>query len=252
MNYPRAGKGADDRMRIIPALDLRGGKCVRLTQGRRTEARVYDADPVEVALKFEADGASMLHVVDLDGAFAESHSMNRDLVRRIVRAVNIPVQVGGGLRSAEDITEIISAGAMEVVVGTVAAKSPELLESFVKHFGTSIVVGIAARNGQVLTEGWEKTEDMAATDLARRVASAGVERIIYTDTARDGTLTGINIEQTCALARESKLKVTAAGGLASLSDIERLRKADSLSVDSVIIGRALYDGIFTLKEAQQA
>lgn len=252
MNYPRAGKRADYRMRIIPALDLRGGKCVRLVQGRKTEARTYDADPLEVAQRFEADGASMLHVVDLDGAFNESRSTNRDLVRRIVRAVNIPVQVGGGLRSAEDIAEIIAAGATEVVVGTVAARSPEMLEKFVKLFGSSIVVAIAARNGQVLTEGWEKTQEMAATDLARRVASAGVERIIYTDTARDGTLTGINIEQTCAIALESKLKVTAAGGLASLSDIERLRKAESHGVDSVIIGRALYDGIFTLKEAQQA
>jgi phosphoribosylformimino-5-aminoimidazole carboxamide ribotide isomerase len=194
----------------------------------------------------------MLHVVDLDGAFNESHSVNRDVVRRIIRAVNIPVQVGGGLRSANDITEIISAGALEVVVGTVAAKSPELLENFVKLFGPSIVVAIAARNGQVMTEGWEKTEDMVATDLARRVAGAGVERIIYTDTARDGTLTGINIEQTCAMARESGLKVTAAGGLASLSDIEQLRKADSRGVDSVIVGRALYEGMLTLKEAQRA
>jgi phosphoribosylformimino-5-aminoimidazole carboxamide ribotide isomerase len=251
MNYPHDGKRADYLMRIIPALDIRGGKCVRLTQGRRTEARVYDGDPVEVARRFEAEGASMLHVVDLDGVFNESNRLTRDVVRRIVRAVRIPVQVGGGLRSAADIEEILSAGAREAVVGTVAARSPELLEMFVKLFGKRIVVAIAARAGQVVTDGWETTEEMLAVDLARRVAQAGVERIIYTDTTRDGTLTGINVEQTCAIARESGLKVTAAGGLSSLSDIERLRKADAPGVDSVIIGRALYDGIFTLKEAQQ-
>lgn len=195
----------------------------------------------------------MLHVVDLDGAFNENHEVNRQVVRRLIRAVKIPVQVGGGLRAPADITEIISAGALEVVIGTVAARSPELLENFVKLFGPGIVVAIAARDGQVVTDGWEKAEDLAATDLARRVAGAGVERIIYTDIARDGTLTGINIESTCAIARESGLKVTAAGGLASLSDIERLRKASSSrGVDSVIVGRALYEGIFTLQEAQQA
>jgi phosphoribosylformimino-5-aminoimidazole carboxamide ribotide isomerase len=239
-------------MRVIPAIDLRGGKCVRLTQGRRTEVKFYDADPVEVARRFESEGACMLHVVDLDGAFADNHTMNRDVVRRIIGAVKIPVQVGGGLRSAADISEVISAGATEVVVGTLAARSPELLGVFVKLFGPSVVVAVAARNGQVVTDGWEKTEEMFAADLARRVAGAGVGRIIYTDTARDGTLTGINVEQTCAMARESGLKVTAAGGLSSLSDIKRLRQAAPDGVDSVIIGRALYDGIFTLEEARQA
>ena len=239
-------------MLIIPAIDLRGGKCVRLTQGRRAEVKFYDADPLEVARRFESEGAAMLHVVDLDGAFAEDRQANRNVVRSIVRAVKIPVQVGGGLRSAADISEMISAGAAEVVVGTLAAESTELLGNFVKLFGSGVVVSIAARNGRVVTGGWEKTQEMFATDLARRVAGAGVERIIYTDTARDGTLTGINVEQTCAIARESGLKVTAAGGLASLSDIKRLRQAERHGVDSVIIGRALYEGIFTLKEAQRA
>lgn len=238
-------------MRIIPAIDLRGGRCVRLTRGRRAEARPYDVDPVETARRFESEGAAMLHVVDLDGAFGESRAVNLDVVRRIIRAVNIPVQVGGGLRSAAAVAEIISAGAAEAVVGTVAAESPELLENFVKLFGPRIVVSVAARDGRVATEGWEKEGELSAADVARRVVAAGVGRIIYTDAGRDGTLTGVNVEQTCALARESGLKVTAAGGLSSLSDIERLRKTCPRGVDSVIVGRALYEGVFTLREAQR-
>src|SRR5205085_502509 len=167
-------------MLIIPAIDLRDGKCVRLTQGRRQEVKVYDGDPVLIARKFENAGARMLHVVDLDGAFADRNSKNRKVVRRIIRAVEIPVQFGGGLRS---------------------------------------------------------------------VADAGVDRIVYTDVARDGMLSGVNLEQTCSIARESGLRVTASGGVSSLKDLRQLKTISRCGVDSVIVGKALYEGRFTLQEA---
>lgn len=239
-------------MLIIPAVDLREGRCVRLTQGRRQDVKIYDGDPVEIARRFEDDGARMLHLVDLDGAFADANSTNRKVVRRIIRALEIPVQFGGGLRSVTDVQQMIEYGAAQVVIGTLAAESPETLEKFVQLFGFRICVGIDARRGQVVTHGWEREGELSASTLARRVADAGVDRIVYTDVTRDGTLTGINLEQTCAIARESGLRVTASGGVSSLEDIERLRSIRSCGVDSVIIGKALYEGRFTLQEALRA
>src|SRR6266851_4180107 len=237
-------------MLVIPAIDLRQGKCVRLTQGRKDVATVYDADPVKVADAFENDGARMLHVVDLDGAFSESNACNREVLRDIVRAVSIPVQFGGGLRSAKDIEEAVSLGVSRVVIGTLAVESPDMLAEFVELFGVDhVAVGIDARNGQVLTRGWETEEQMSALILARRVAAAGVERIIYTDVQRDGMLSGVNIDQTCLIAETSGLKITASGGVASLADLERLRAVSDRGIDSVIIGKALYEGRFTVAEA---
>ncbi|HVF50323.1 MAG TPA: 1-(5-phosphoribosyl)-5-[(5-phosphoribosylamino)methylideneamino]imidazole-4-carboxamide isomerase [Pyrinomonadaceae bacterium] len=239
-------------MLIIPAIDLKDGRCVRLTQGRRKDVKVYDGDPVEIAGSFQAAGARMVHVVDLDGAFADSNSRNRKVARRIIRALEIPVQFGGGLRSVGDVQQMIEFGAAQVVIGTLAAESPEILEKFVQLFGFRICVGIDARNGQVLTHGWEREGNLSATELARRVADAGVDRIVYTDVSRDGMLEGVNWEQTCALARESGLRVTASGGVSSLADIEQLKSISSYGVDSVIIGKALYEGRFTLQEALRA
>ena len=236
-------------MLIIPAIDLRDGKCVRLTQGRRAEVKVYDGDPVAVARKFEDAGARMLHVVDLDGAFADKNSKNRKVVRRIIRAVKTPVQFGGGLRSVTDVQQMIEFGAAQVVIGTLAAESPETLERFVQLFGFRVCVGIDARRGVVLTHGWEKEGKFSAAALARRVADAGVDRIVYTDVARDGMLTGVNLEQTCAIARESGLRVTASGGVSSLEDLRQLKSIGRCGVDSVIVGKAIYEGRFTLKEA---
>lgn len=237
-------------MLIIPAIDLRQGQCVRLAQGRRADMKIYEGDPVEVACGFEAEGARMLHVVNLDGAFDESDSLNRKVAQQIIKAVGIPVQFGGGLRSDRAVTQLIEAGAARVVVGTLAVESGETLENLVSRFGNRIAVGIDAREGLVKTRGWERNENISAIELARRVAGLGVERIIFTDIARDGVLEGINIEQTCAIARESGVKVTASGGVSSLEDIERLDKAGSaFGVDSVIIGRAIYEGRFTLTEA---
>jgi phosphoribosylformimino-5-aminoimidazole carboxamide ribotide isomerase len=239
-------------MLIIPAIDLREGRCVRLRQGRRQDVKVYDGDPVEIAQGFEAAGARMLHVVDLDGAFADANLSNRKVVRRIIRAVKIPVQFGGGLRSVTDVQQMIEFGAAQVVIGTLAAESPETLEKFVQLFGFRICVGIDARSGKVLTRGWEKEEELSATELARRVADAGVDRVVYTDVARDGMLGGVNLEQTCAIAREANLRVTASGGVSSLADIEQLKSIRRCGVDSVIVGKALYEGRFTLQEALKA
>lgn len=236
-------------MLIIPAIDLRSGHCVRLTQGRRDSVKVYEGDPVEIAGTFEAAGAQMLHVVDLDGAFSESNSRNRQVLREIVQAIGIPVQFGGGLRHEEDVSEVIGLGVARVVIGTLAVESPETLKKLLRRFGRErIAVGIDAREGRVVCRGWEKEEAISAFDFALQIASLGVARIIYTDVARDGMLTGPNLEVTCAIARASGLKVTASGGVASLENIERLAKVDC-GIDSVIVGKALYEGRFTIREA---
>ena len=226
---------------------------MRLAQGRRADVKIYGNDPVEVACAFEAQGARMLHVVNLDGAFDESDSLNQKVAQQIIHAVGIPVQLGGGLRSAEAVEQLIQAGAARVVVGTLAVEALETLENLVRRFDSRIAVGIDAKDGLVKTRGWEKDGNLSAIELARRVAGIGIERIIYTDIARDGMLDGVNVGQTCAIARESGLKVTASGGISSLQDIERLAKAGSTSgIDSVIVGRAIYEGRFTLGEAIQS
>jgi phosphoribosylformimino-5-aminoimidazole carboxamide ribotide isomerase len=241
-------------MLIIPAIDLRNGRCVRLTQGRRAEAKVYDGDPVEIARRFAEAGATMLHVVDLDGAFSETASPNREVARRIIEAVEIPVQFGGGLRDISDVREIIEGGAARVVIGTLVLESVETLMRLVELYGAHIAVGIDARAGRVVTHGWEKQQDVTAVELAARMAALGVARIIYTDVARDGMLGGVNVEQTCSVARASGLPVTASGGVSSLADIERLKTASNADahIDSVIIGKALYEKRFTLEEALRA
>ena len=237
-------------MIVIPAIDLRQGKCVRLTQGRKEAVTVYDGDPIKVAEAFENDGAQMLHVVDLDGAFSEPNGRNREVLRDLVCAVGIPVQFGGGLRSSKDLEQAVGLGVARVVIGTLAVESPDMLATLVELIGGDrLAVGIDARNGQVVTRGWESEEQMSTLTLARRVAAAGIERIIYTDVQRDGTLGGLNIDQTCLIAEASGLKVTASGGVASLEDLERLRAASHYGVDSVIVGKALYEGRFTLQDA---
>lgn len=234
---------------ILPAIDLRNGRCVRLIQGRRDSAKIYDGDPVDVAKAFEASGAEMLHVVDLDGAFAEPNSVNRQVLRKIIQAVDIPIQFGGGLRRKEDVEEVLQLGVSRAVVGTVAAESPETLAEMMHLSGSSrLAVGIDAHKGMVVTHGWEQTESLSALTLARMVAGLGVERVIYTDVARDGTLQGPNIEQTCLIAGTG-VKVTASGGVSSLQDLRDIRAVSGCGIDSVIIGKALYEGRFTLAEA---
>ena len=236
-------------MVVIPAIDLKNGVCVRLRQGRKSEVTVYNDDPTEVAKEFAAAGAEMIHVVDLDGAFNERASPNRAVVRKIIETVNVPIEFGGGIRSLEHVRQLCEAGIERVVVGTVSAESPALLKDFVHSFSTKICVGIDARDGCVMTRGWEARTPLMAVDLARSVAECGVERIIYTDIARDGTLGGPNIEQTLAVARTADVRVTASGGVSCLDDIKRLRDAGDARLDSVIVGKALYEGKFKLEEA---
>ena len=240
-------------MLIIPAIDLREGKCVRLAQGRKEAATIYDDDPVRVAKNFELAGAQMLHIVDLDAAFSDQASPNHRLLREILPTIEIPVQFGGGLRSVADVRRAIEVGVRRVVIGTLAVESPEVLEELLRSFGGDhIAVGIDAKNGEVMVRGWEQHGKMRAVELARVVAEAGVERIIYTDVARDGMLSGVNIEQTLAVARESGLKITASGGVSSLGDLKRLSQLSTFGVDSVIVGKALYERRFTLEEAAQS
>jgi phosphoribosylformimino-5-aminoimidazole carboxamide ribotide isomerase len=239
-------------MLVIPAIDLREGRCIRLKQGRKDEVTVYDGRPVEIAQNYQDHGARMLHIVDLDGAFSEPNSRNRQALREIIRKIEIPVQFGGGLRGYKDVEKVIELGVSRVVIGTLAVELPETLAKVVRSFGGDrIAVGIDAKNGQVMTRGWESEGNISALELAQQVAALGVQRIIYTDVARDGMLTGVNIEQTCMIARESGLKVTASGGVSSLEDLKRLRTASGCGIDSVIVGKALYEGRFTLKEAMQ-
>lgn len=240
-------------MQIIPAIDLKNGRCVRLTEGRAESAKVYDRDPVEVAHGYQRAGARLIHVVDLDGAFLHAPAGNQDIIRRIATGVNIPIEVGGGVRSLEDIRTLLrDIGARHVIVGTLAVEQPGVLGQAFAEFGESIIVGIDARGSEVAIRGWTDASRVDAFELARRVADAGAQRIIYTDIARDGRLEGPNFEMTRELARSSGLKVTASGGVSSLEDIARLCELEADGVDSVIVGKALYEGRFTLEEAIEA
>jgi len=239
-------------MLIIPAIDLQKGKCVRLSQGRKNAATVYNGDPLKVAKDFERAGASMLHIVDLDAAFSDGAPPNRQLLREIAQALTIPVQFGGGLRTLADVKEVIEFGVSRVVIGTLAVEAPHTLKELVRDFGSDrIAVGIDARDGEVVIRGWEQQGKIKPLELAHMVAKLGVGRIIYTDVARDGMLSGPNIEQILLLARESGLKVTASGGISSLGDLERIKPLFAFGVDSVIIGKALYERCFTFEEASQ-
>ena len=234
-------------MLVIPAIDLKNGSCVRLLQGRKTDVTVYDENPVEVAKQFAAAGARMIHVVDLDGAFNGGESPNRAVLKRIVAAVAVPIEFGGGVRTVDDVRQLSDAGVARIVLGTVAVESPELLQELAERF--DVCVGIDARNGQVMTRGWLSQTRIEALDLVRSVVACGIKRIIYTDISRDGMLTGPNVEQTVAVARAANVAVTASGGVSSLDDIRRLRDAGEPLLDSVIVGKALYEHKFTLEDA---
>lgn len=236
-------------MQIIPAIDLKDGHCVRLVQGQKDQVTIYSRDPVNVARAFSDAGAETIHVVDLDAAFVGGESPNRSVVKEIARQVKSVIQVGGGIRNEKDVDNLVSAGVGRVVVGTLAAESPEVLANLVVKFGSRIAVGIDARDGVVMTRGWVQNTGLSAAQCAFAVAKLGVERIIYTDIQRDGMLTGPNIEQTVALARDARVRVTVSGGVSTLDDIRKLHATGEPLVDSVIVGKALYENNFTLDEA---
>ncbi len=235
-------------MIIIPAVDIKKGKCVRLRQGRMDEATEYAADPAVMAVKWASLGARWIHVVDLDGAFAKT-AVNVTSIQAILDRVSVPVQVGGGIRDIETIETYLDAGVSRVIIGSEAVYRPEFVKEACRRFEGKIVVGIDARNGRVAVEGWSKTSETRAVDLAKEFETSGVAAINFTDIHRDGMQTGPNIEETAALARAVSIPVIASGGVATLADIENLRRIEHLGVTGVITGRALYEGTLDLKEA---
>lgn len=227
--------------RLFPAIDIKDGACVRLELGDMESATIYNGDPTAQAKTFERQGFDYIHVVDLDGAFA-GHAVNKDAVDSILSAVSVPVQLGGGIRSLKDIETWLERGIERVIVGTAAVKDPDLVKEACRKFPGKVAVAIDAKGGKVAVEGWAKSSELSAKELAARFADVGVAAIIYTDIDRDGVLAGINWEATLALAASTTIPVIASGGLASMADIERLAQKDADVLEGAISGRALYDG----------
>ena len=237
---------------LYPAIDLKDGACVRLRRGEMADSTVYSEDPGAQARAWQDAGCRWLHVVDLNGAFA-GRPVNADAVRAILASVNIPVQLGGGIRDLDGIRAWLAAGVRRVILGSAAAKNPHLVRQACRTHPGRIAVGIDARDGFVATEGWAETSTMRALDLALRFEDAGAAAIIYTDISRDGMLSGLNLEQTVDLASQISTPVIASGGVASPDDLVALKRAAKSDgpglIDGVIIGRALYDGRVDVREA---
>jgi len=232
---------------VLPAVDVRGGRCVRLIQGEADSERVYDGDPVAAALRWETAGAAWLHVIDLDGAFSGA-PVNVAVIQRLIAAVRIPVEVGGGVRSLEAVTRWLEAGAARVILGTAAVSGTELLVEACRRFGERIAVAIDARRGLAAAEGWVTRPGLSATAAATQAVQAGARRIIYTDIERDGMLWGPNVAAVERVLREVSVPVIAAGGIASVEDILRLRELESAGLEGGIVGRALYEGRVRLED----
>jgi phosphoribosylformimino-5-aminoimidazole carboxamide ribotide isomerase len=238
-------------MEVIPAIDLLDGKCVRLYQGDYNQASIFNDNPVEVAVEWASQGATRLHLVDLDGAKA-GKSVNLAVIEAIAQAIDIPLQVGGGLRDRAGVSRLLDLGVARAILGTVAVEKPELVTQLCNEFPDQIVVGIDARNGKVATRGWLETSEVLATELAMRMAQQGAAAIIYTDIHRDGTLSGPNLDALRALAEVIDIPVIASGGVSSLTDLLSLSSLEAVGVTSAIVGRAIYTGDLSLKEAIRA
>lgn len=234
-------------MIIIPAIDLLRGQCVRLNQGDYGEATFYERDPVAVAREFEAAGARRIHIVDLDAAHGDRTS-NRKKIRKIRKAVTCTIELGGGIRTDDDIEELIDLGIDRLVLGTTFARKPQIVEGWSAHYGNIFVAGIDARDGLVYVSGWEQKTRIEDTELARQAAEVGASSIVYTNIERDGTLSGPDVERTSLMAETSGLPVVLSGGIGSEDDVKRVAEHGHAGVRGVIIGKAFYEGTVDLKK----
>lgn len=237
-------------MILIPAIDLKDGKCVRLRQGRMEDDTVFSDDPVAMAAHWVEQGARRLHLVDLNGAFA-GKPVNGDIVKEIARNFpDLPIQIGGGIRTPEIIESYLEAGVKWLIIGTKAVEEPEFVTAMCKEFADNIIVGLDARDGKVATDGWAVTTDVGVTDLAKRFQDDGVQSIVYTDISRDGMMQGVNVEATAALARAISIPVIASGGITNLEDIKALCAAADSGIEGAITGRAIYEKTLDFAEGQ--
>ncbi len=238
-------------MLVIPAIDLKDGKCVRLRQGRMEDTTVFSDDPVAMAEKWVGEGTRRLHLVDLNGAFA-GEPVNGHVVKAIAQACpDLPIQIGGGVRKLETIEAYLNAGVSFVIIGTMAVKEPSFVSEACRVFPGNIIVGLDAQNGLVATDGWAEVSDLNATDLARRFEADGVESIVYTDIARDGMMQGVNLEATVEMTQASSIPIIASGGITNIDDIERLKAVADKGILGAITGRAIYEGTLDVAEAQR-
>lgn len=236
----------EDTMQLYPAIDIKNGQCVRLTQGLFHDIKVYSDAPEQVASFWQEQGATFLHLVDLDGALA-GHSVNEAAIRKIVQSVSIPIQIGGGIRSKEAIRSMLSLGISRVIIGTKAVENPEFIKDMVAAFGSDkIVVGIDGKNGMVAVEGWEKVSTIEVSKLCEQMKSYGVKHVVYTDISRDGMLSGPNITNTMTLTKEYQMNIIASGGVSSMEDLQKLKDA---GIKGAIIGKALYEKRIDLSKA---
>lgn len=237
-------------MLIIPAIDLKDGQCVRLRQGRMEDSTVFSNDPVAMAGRWVEQGARRLHLVDLNGAFA-GEPVNGGVVKAIAaKYPNLPIQIGGGIRSAETVGAYLDSGVEYVIIGTRAVEEPDFVTEMCQRFAGHIIVGIDAKAGQVATDGWAEVSSVNALDLARRFARDGVSAIVYTDIDRDGMMQGVNVEATVAMAKASPIPVIASGGITNMDDIRRLQAVAEPGILGAITGRAIYEGTLDVRAAQ--
>jgi len=234
-------------MLLIPAIDLKNGFCVRLLQGESDKETVYSNDPAAMAVTFEEAGAKRLHLVDLDGAF-QGEGANISSIRSILKNVSIPVQIGGGLRTEEDIDRMLALGVSAVIVGTMAVKHPDVLEKVLKKYtDEQIILGIDARNRKVSIEGWKESTEIQDVKFALRWKNSGIKRVVFTDISRDGMLSGPNLAALREMAEHTGLKIVASGGISSMDDLEQLKTLEPNGVDQAISGKAIYEGKIDLK-----
>ncbi|MEZ5534207.1 MAG: 1-(5-phosphoribosyl)-5-[(5-phosphoribosylamino)methylideneamino]imidazole-4-carboxamide isomerase [Thiolinea sp.] len=238
-------------MLLIPAIDLKDGQCVRLRQGRMDDTTVFSDNPADMAERWVKAGARRLHLVDLNGAF-EGKPVNGDVVRAVAEKFpDIPVQIGGGIRDAQTVQAYLDAGVQYCIIGTKAVEDPPFVVELCKQFPGHIIVGIDAKNGMVATDGWAEVSSVSAIDLAKQFEQAGVSAIVYTDIARDGMMTGVNVEETAKLAESISIPVVASGGVTNMDDIKALLAVEAQGVMGSILGRSIYEGTIDLAEAQQ-